>query len=132
MVGVRDLLKKEATGGCHSVEGYLVILDDKVHLIDSQLDQPWIETPAVGLRVENLKYALMLQLAQMGGGSSIFFHDAIVFGAWIDSQILPYRILSKNTKQDDWGEIDFSYDMIIKGKKKFGHLDRLPSKYFKF
>ena len=72
MVRVRDLLKNEVTGECYSVEGYLVILDDKVHLIDSQLDQPWVKTPAVGLRVENLKYALMLQLTQMGGGSSIF------------------------------------------------------------
>jgi hypothetical protein len=132
MISVREILRLNSDDETRSIQGYLVVIDGQIRLLDQWLCQEWKTTPYVTLKVEDLKFALMLQLAQMGGGDSLFFHDAIVSGVWDGEQILPNLIHSKDSKQEDWREIDFSPDIIAKGKKKFGHLDQLKKEHSGF
>lgn len=127
MINIREFLAKDenAQSKVHCLTGMLVLLDGEVRLIDSNWVDPWQNTPHVNLAVPDLKFAILLELAQMGGGSSMFFHEAVVFGEWSNSVWVPIRIQSRNTKQESWKNIDFDPETIARGKERFQHLDEI-------
>jgi len=132
MISVRSVLKKKEQSSISGLCGVLVIMDGGVYLLDEFLEKPWQATPSIKIAITDLKYALMLQLAQMGGGSSIFFHKAIIDGNWNGAFLEPTTILSKDVKNGDWREIDFSSETIEKGKGRYKHLDSLDEEIVDF
>jgi hypothetical protein len=77
----------------------------------------------IEINIKDFAYALISQLLLNGGGAMIF-HAAKIYGyAQFDPKkmkysISPISIFAKNNRDDDWINVDFSEEKILKGKKE--------------
>ncbi|MFD1331452.1 hypothetical protein ACFQ4O_05505 [Methylopila musalis] len=98
------------------LQGYIVLKDGGVFVIDFKVHSEWKKTECVKLRRPDIEYALMRKLAMMGGGSSIFFHHAIIKGRWEEGAWIPGRIQAKNTSEEEYFDVPID-DEAIKNSK---------------
>ncbi|MFD1331453.1 hypothetical protein ACFQ4O_05510 [Methylopila musalis] len=116
------MLSEEERGNIVCLQGYIVLKYVGICLIDFNVHPEWEKTDYVKLKGSDLEYALRLKLAVMGGGNSVFFHEAQITGHWDAGEWVPSHILAKNTRDDDWFEVPIDEDALKKGKKTYGHL----------
>ena len=113
------------------LSGYIVLRDNEITLLDSIIDDDWKQTPYILVDYPDLKYALMAQLALMGGGVSSLFHHSEIEGTVKFNEgrglflIKPNVIRARSATSDSWTKIDFGPEAIQKGKERFEKMESI-------
>lgn len=104
------------SNGCMvEVEGWLVLVDDFLYVLDDQIESDYKETARIKIAdSRRIKYLLLQNISPLGGGESFVFHRVKIMGNFnligLDHslEIQAHKISIENDQRTGFWDLDLS------------------------